>query len=234
MSDLVSWWDACKSTWVEAAMLKLHGYFRSSAAFRVRIALNYKQLAYESTPVHLLRDGGEQHAASFRQRNPARQVPVLEDGPLTLTQSLAIIEYLEETHPTPALLPRDAPGRARVRALALSIACDIHPLNNLRVMRYLKSPLEIDDARRDEWSRHWIALGFAALEATLAQWDTTGDYCYGDAPTVADCCLVPQVFNAQRINCPLDPYPIIGRIYEHCMRQEVFAHAAPAAQSDAE
>jgi maleylacetoacetate isomerase len=215
-------------------MLKLHGYFRSSAAFRVRIALNYKQLAYQSIPVHLLRDGGEQHSPSFRQRNPARLVPVLEDGPLMLTQSLAIIEYLEETHPTPALLPRDAAGRARVRALALNIACDIHPLNNLRVMRYLKSPLEIDEPRRDEWSRHWIALGFSALEAMLAQPGTAGDYCYGDAPTLADCCLIPQVFNAQRVHCPLEPYPIIGRIYDHCMRQEVFARAAPAAQSDAE
>jgi maleylacetoacetate isomerase len=215
-------------------MLRLHGYFRSSAAFRVRIALNYKQLEYQSIPVHLLRDGGEQHSASFRQRNPARLVPVLEDGALMLTQSLAIIEYLEETHPTPALLPRDAAGRARVRALALSIACDIHPLNNLRVMRYLKSPLEIEDPRRDEWSRHWITLGFSALESMLAQPGTAGDYCYGDAPTLADCCLIPQVFNAQRVHCPLDPYPIIGRIYDHCMRQEVFARAAPGAQSDAE
>lgn len=215
-------------------MLQLHGYFRSSAAFRVRIALNYKQLTYQSIPVHLLRDGGEQHSASFRQRNPARLVPVLEDGPLTLTQSLAIIEYLEEMHPTPALLPRDAAGRARVRALALTIACDIHPLNNLRVMRYLKAPLEVDDARRDQWSRHWIALGFATLEAMLAQPGRSRDYCYGDAPTLADCCLIPQVFNAQRVSCPLEAYPIIGRIYEHCMRQEVFARAAPAAQSDAE
>jgi maleylacetoacetate isomerase len=215
-------------------MLKLHGYFRSSAAFRVRIALNYKQLAYQSIPVHLLREGGEQHSASFMQRNPARLVPVLEDGPLTLTQSLAIIEYLEETHPTPALLPRDAFGRARVRALALGIACDIHPLNNLRVMRYLKSPLQIDEPGRGEWSRHWIALGFAALEAMLAQPGTASDYCYGDAPTLADCCLVPQVFNAQRVNCPLQAYPVIRRIYEHCMRQDVFARAAPAAQSDAE
>jgi maleylacetoacetate isomerase len=219
---------------LDAAMLRLHGYFRSSAAFRVRIALNYKQLSYQSIPVHLLRGGGEQHSASYQQRNPARLVPVLEDGPLTLTQSLAIIEYLEETHPTPALLPRDAAGRARVRALALTIACDIHPLNNLRVMRYLKSPLEVDDARREQWSRHWIALGFATLEAMLAQPGTSGDYCYGDVPTLADCCLIPQVFNAQRVNWPLEPYPVIGRIYEHCMRQEAFARAAPAAQSDAE
>jgi maleylacetoacetate isomerase len=214
--------------------LKLYTYFRSSAAFRVRIALNYKQLAYQSIPVHLLRDGGEQHRASFSERNPARLLPVLEDGPLMLTQSLAIIEYLEEMHPTPALLPREPSGRARVRALALSIACDIHPLNNLRVMRYLKSPLQIDQQHRDDWSRHWIAHGFAALEATLAQSGSAGECCYGDAPTLADCCLIPQVFNAQRVHCPLESFPTIQRIYEHCMRQEVFARAAPAAQSDAE
>jgi len=215
-------------------MIKLYTYFRSSAAFRVRIALNYKELQYQSIPVHLLRGGGEQHSAAFGERNPARMVPVLEDGALTLTQSLAIIEYLEETHPTPALLPRDAAARARVRALALSIACDIHPLNNVRVLRYLKAPLEIDEQRRGEWSRHWIALGFAALERVLAESDTAGDCCYGDAPTLADCCLIPQVFNAQRVDCPLEPFPTIRRIYEHCMRQEVFARAAPAAQSDAE
>jgi maleylpyruvate isomerase len=215
-------------------MIKLYTYFRSSAAFRVRIALNYKELQYQSIPVHLLRGGGEQHSAAFGERNPARMVPVLEDGALTLTQSLAIIEYLEETHPTPALLPRDAAARARVRALALSIACDIHPLNNVRVLRYLKAPLEIDEQRRGEWSRHWIALGFAALERVLAEADTAGDCCYGDAPTLADCCLIPQVFNAQRVDCPLEPFPTIRRIYEHCMRQEVFARAAPAAQSDAE
>ena len=215
-------------------MIKLYTYFRSSAAFRVRIALNYKELQYQSIPVHLLRGGGEQHSAAFGERNPARMVPVLEDGALTLTQSLAIIEYLEETHPTPALLPRDAAARARVRALALSIACDIHPLNNVRVLRYLKAPLEIDEQRRGEWSRHWIALGFAALERVLAETDTAGDCCYGDAPTLADCCLIPQVFNAQRVDCPLEPFPTVRRIYEHCMRQEVFARAAPAAQSDAE
>jgi len=215
-------------------MIKLYTYFRSSAAFRVRIALNYKELQYQSIPVHLLRGGGEQHSAAFGERNPARMVPVLEDGALTLTQSLAIIEYLEETHPIPALLPRDAAARARVRALALSIACDIHPLNNVRVLRYLKAPLGIDEARRGEWSRHWIALGFAALERVLAKADTAGDCCYGDAPTLADCCLIPQVFNAQRVDCPLEPFPTVRRIYEHCMRQEVFARAAPAAQSDAE
>jgi maleylacetoacetate isomerase len=215
-------------------MITLYTYFRSSAAFRVRIALNYKELAYQSIPVHLLRGGGEQHGASFGERNPARLVPVLEEGGLTLTQSLAIIEYLDETHPTPALMPREPGARARVRALALSIACDIHPLNNTRVLRYLKAPLGIDEEQRVAWSRHWIALGFAALEQELARPGTAGHCCYGDTPTLADCCLIPQVFNAKRVECPLDPYPIIRRIYEHCMQLEAFARAAPAAQSDAE
>ena len=215
-------------------MFKLYTYFRSSAAFRVRIALNYKGLQYQPIPVHLLRGGGEQHHAAFDERNPAHLVPVLEDGALTLTQSLAIIEYLEETHPTPALLPPDAGARARVRALALGIACDIHPLNNTRVMRYLKEPLQIDEQRRGEWSRYWIALGFTALERVLTHGGMAGVCCYGDAPTLADCCLIPQVFNAQRVNCPLEPFPNIRRIYEHCMQLESFARAAPAAQSDAE
>jgi maleylacetoacetate isomerase len=215
-------------------MFKLYTYFRSSAAFRVRIALNYKGLSYQAIPVHLLRGGGEQHSAAFGERNPARLIPVLEDGALKLTQSLAIIEYLEETHPTPALLPRDAAARARVRSLAFSIACDIHPLNNTRVMRYLKEPLEIDEERRAEWSRHWIALGFAALERVLAEGGTAGSCCYGDAPMLADCCLIPQVFNAQRVNCPLEPFPTIRRIYEHCMQLDAFKRAAPGAQSDAE
>jgi maleylacetoacetate isomerase len=215
-------------------MFKLYTYFRSSAAFRVRIALNYKGLGYQAIPVHLLRGGGEQHSVAFAQRNPARLVPVLEHGALTLTQSLAIIEYLEETNPTPALLPRDAAARAGVRALAFSIACDIHPLNNTRVLRYLKAPLEIDEGRRAEWARHWIALGFTALESVLAAAGTTGACCYGDAPTLADCCLIPQVFNAQRVNCPLEPFPTIRRIHEHCMTLDAFARAAPAAQGDAE
>jgi len=216
------------------AMIRLYTYFRSSAAFRVRIALNYKQIQYQPIPVHLVRGGGEQYSASFGERNPAHLVPVLEDGALTLTQSLAIIEYLEETHPTPALLPGDPAARATVRALALSIACDIHPLNNVRVLRYLKAPFGIDEERRTTWSRHWIAVGFAALEQQLTRSGTAGHCCYGDAPTLADCCLIPQVFNAQRVDCPLEPFPTIRRIYDHCMRLEAFARAAPAAQSDAE
>jgi len=215
-------------------MLKLHTYFRSSAAFRVRIALHYKALPFESIPVHLLRDGGEQHSAAFAERNPARLIPVLEDGALALTQSLAIIEYLEQTHPTPALLPPDAAARAAVRALALSIACDIHPLNNTRVMRYLKNSLAIDQQQRDAWARHWIALGFSALEQVLTAGGTAGRCCYCDTPTLADCCLIPQVFNALRLQCPLEPYPTLHAIHQHCMQLPAFERAAPHAQGDAE
>jgi maleylacetoacetate isomerase len=215
-------------------MLKLHTYFRSSAAFRVRIALHYKALPFESIPVHLLRDGGEQHSAAFAERNPARLIPVLEDGALALTQSLAIIEYLEQTHPTPALLPPDAAARAAVRALALSIACDIHPLNNTRVMRYLKNSLAIDQQQRDAWARHWIALGFSALEQVLTAGGTVGRCCYGDTPTLADCCLIPQVFNALRLQCPLEPYPTLHAIHQYCMQLPAFERAAPHAQGDAE
>jgi maleylpyruvate isomerase len=213
-------------------MLRLYTYFRSSAVFRTRIALNLKGLPYESVPIHLLR--GEQHSANFTERNPAQLIPVLEMDSLRLTQSLAIIEYLEETHPSPALLPSGAAARAEVRALALSIACDIHPLNNARVLRYLKSPLGADQQARDEWARHWISLGFEAIERRLSSGGFSGRCCYGDAPGMADCCLVPQTFNALRVQCPLEPYPTIRRIYEHCMSLEAFQRAAPAAQPDAE
>jgi len=215
-------------------VLKLYTYFRSSAAFRVRIALHCKQLPYQSVPIHLRRGAGEQFSEAYRERNPAQLVPLLEDGPLRIPQSLAIIEYLEERYPVPALLPADAAARAHVRALALTVACDIHPLNNLRVLRYLKAPLDVADAPRDEWARHWIALGFAAVEHALRTSSSSGRCCYGDVPTLADCCLIPQVFNAQRVGTPMEPYPGIARIFEHCMQLEPFAVAAPAAQPDAE
>jgi maleylacetoacetate isomerase len=214
--------------------MKLHGYFRSSAAFRVRIALNLKGLDYELAVVHLTRNGGEQHSDAYRKLNPQQLVPTLEDGPLALTQSLAIIEYLEETRPAPRLLPAEPAQRARVRALALAIACDIHPLNNLRVLRRLKSQLGADEPARDEWYRHWIAVGFEALEATLARDAQTGRFCHGDAPTLADVCLVPQVFNARRYQSPLEGYPTILRIHDACMALEAFRRAAPEAQPDAE
>jgi maleylacetoacetate isomerase len=215
-------------------MPRLYTYFRSSAAYRVRIALNLKGIAYQGLAVHLLRGGGEQHGEAFRELNPAELVPVLEDGPVALTQSLAIIEYLDEQYPAPPLLPRTPAGRAKVRAIALSIACDIHPLNNLRVMQYLRSKLAADEAARNMWSRHWIELGFAALERRLVAGGGSGTFCYGDSPTLADCCLVPQVFNALRLKCSLENYPTIRRIYEHCTGLSAFARAAPEAQPDAE
>ena len=215
-------------------MLRLYTYFRSSAAYRVRIALNLKGLAYEAIPVHLLRGGGEQHTPEFVDRNPAHLVPVLEAEASVLTQSLAIIEYLEETYPVPALLPAQPVERARVRALALTIACDIHPLNNLRVMRYLGAKLGASEEARSEWSRHWIELGFSVLELHLAESGSGKRYCYGDTPTLADCCLVPQVFNALRMKCVLDGYPTLMRIYESCMHLPAFERAAPGAQPDAE
>jgi maleylpyruvate isomerase len=219
-------------------MLKLYTYFRSSAAFRVRIALNLKGLAYEAIPVHLMRGGGEQHGDRYVERNPSHLVPTLADMGLSLGQSLAIIEYLEECHPSPPLLPREPPARARVRELGLSVACDIHPLNNLRVLRYLQAPLGVAEPTRDEWARHWIALGFAAIERLLAQGyqgdQGGGPYCFGATPTIADCCLIPQVFNARRVRLPLDDYPNIRRVHDHCMQQEAFQRAAPEAQGDAE
>jgi maleylacetoacetate isomerase len=214
-------------------MLTLYTYFRSSAAYRVRIALHLKGLPYTSVPVHLLRDGGEQHAPAYAQLNPTELVPTLVDGELALGQSLAIMEYLEEQHPAPPLLPGDAVGRARVRALAQSIACDIHPLNNLRVLQYLKNQLQQDETSRQQWSQHWITLGLSALEAQLQRSPATGRFCHGDTPTLADCCLIPQLFNARRIETPLDAYPTLLRIESACLALDAFQRAAPHAQADA-
>jgi len=184
--------------------------------------------------VHLLKDGGQQLKPDFRRLSPAALVPVLEDGGHVLTQSLAIIEYLEETHPQPALLPATPAERARVRALALDIACDIHPLNNLRVLKYLKSPLGIDQQGRDEWYRHWVEGGLAALERMLADSPATGLCCHGDQPTLADLCLVPQVYNARRLKSDLTAMPTVVRIADHCAALPAFQAAHPDAQPDAE
>lgn len=214
-------------------MLTLHSYFRSSAAYRVRIALALKGLAFDTAVVHLLRGGGEQLQDAYRSINPAALVPALQDGGATLTQSLAILEYLEETHPQPPLLPADALGRARVRALACTVACDIHPVNNLRVLNYLRDTLHADDAVRSDWALHWMALGLRALEQHLAREPATGLCCHGDTPTLADCCLVPQLFNARRFGLDLAPYPTLVRIDRHCAALPAFATAHPAQQPDA-
>lgn len=214
--------------------MKLFTYFRSSAAYRVRIALNLKGLAYEAVPVHLLRDGGQQHRADYREKSPLGIVPALQTEAGVLTQSLAIIEWLDETHPQTPLLPADADGRARVRALAQTIACDIHPLNNLRVMSYLTNNLGIGEAQKADWYRHWVNEGLAALEKLLAGDPRTGRFCHGDQPGLADCCLVPQVFNARRFDCPMAGLPTIERIVAACESMYAFQNASPAQQVDAE
>jgi maleylpyruvate isomerase len=214
--------------------MKLYTYFRSSAAYRVRIALNLKGLPYEAVPVHLLRHGGEQLQDEYRKLNPSGLVPALQDESITLTQSMAILEYLEETHPGVPLLPADAPGRARVRELAQIIACDIHPVNNLRVLRYLVRQLGVADEAKNAWYRHWVQEGFAGLEAHLARDPQAGPFCHGDQPTMADCFLVPQVFNAQRFDIDMTAYPNIARIDALCAGLPAFAAAHPSRQPDAE
>jgi len=220
---------------------KLYTYFRSSAAYRVRIALNLKALPYEAVPVHLLRNGGEQLVEPYSAVNPSKLLPALEvdvnagegEG-AAIHQSLAILEYLEETQPLVPLLPKDALGRARVRALALTIACDIHPLTNLRVLKHLQATLGISDQAKQEWYRHWVREGLAMLEAHLARDPQTGRFCHGDTPTLADCCLVPQVFNALRFNVSLAPYPTVERIHAACAELPAFLAAHPSQQPDAE
>jgi maleylacetoacetate isomerase len=212
--------------------VKLYTYFRSSAAFRVRIALNLKGLAYEPEFVHLAK--GEHRKPEYGSINAQGLVPtlVLNDG-TRLNQSLAIMEYLEETHPKPALLPADSVARARVRSLSDLIACEIHPLNNLRVLQHLKRALGQSDDQVNAWYRYWIADGLVKFEAELTG-GRKGRFCYGDAPTMADCCLVPQIFNAKRYNCDLAPYPTTLRVFERCMNLEAFDRAQPAKQPDAE
>lgn len=214
-------------------MLTLHSYFRSSASYRVRIALNLKGLPYHYAPVHLLKDGGQQHSNDYQRVNPARLVPTLVDDGHAIGQSLAIIEYLDEIHPEPALMPRDPLGRARVRALAQSVACEIHPLNNLRVLQYLDNDLQVDESTKATWYRHWITLGFTAIEAMLASDPATGVFCHGDTPGLADCCLIPQIANSRRFDTPLDAFPSIRRIEQACLALDAFARAAPPLQPDA-
>lgn len=214
--------------------LVLYSYWRSSAAYRVRIALNLKQLAFEARPVHLVRDGGEQHVAGYKAINPQQLVPVLLHGRRVLQQSLAIIEYLDEHFPGSApLLPVGDRERARVRALSLAVACDIHPIANLRVMQFLQQEFDASEEQRTRWTRHWIGSGFDAIETWLAEHPDTGAFCQGDVPSMADACLIPQVYNAQRFGVELDRYPSIARIHATCMALPAFQQASPEKQPDA-
>jgi len=211
--------------------MKLYTYFRSSAAYRVRIALNLKGIDYESVPVDLR--PGAHRRPDYLAKNPQGLVPALEDAGAVIGQSLAAIEYLEETHPQPPLLPRAAVDRARVRSMALAIACDMHPLNNLRVLNYLRSPLGQDEAAVDTWYRHWIAAGFRALEEEAQRASGGGQHMFGTKVTLADVCLVPQMFNARRFECNLEPFPTLRQISAHLETLPEFARAAPDAQPDA-
>lgn len=211
----------------------LYGYFRSSAAYRARIALNLKGIKAHTEYVHLLKDGGQQHDEKYKTVNPQELIPTLVHDGHTIGQSLAIIEYLDDVKPLPPLLPKDAAGRARVRQIAYAIACDIHPANNLRVNLYLRDKFGADEATRFEWQRHWIRLGFGAIE-TLLESNETGRYCHGDAPTLADICLIPQLANARRVNLDLTPYPTLLRIEETALQNPAFKAAQPSEQPDAE
>jgi maleylacetoacetate isomerase len=212
--------------------LKLYGYWRSSAAYRVRIALNLKGLAFENLPVHLVKDGGRQHSPEYRALNPQGLVPLLVDGGEHVSQSLAILEYLEEVFPLPSLLPDDPADRARVRSLAMHIACDLHPLNNLRVLQYLSGTLAVDDQAKQRWIEHWIAAGLAAVEQGLAAFG--GKLSLGKRPGFLEACLIPQVYNARRFACDLSVYPRILQMTERCESLEAFANAAPEVQPDAQ
>jgi maleylacetoacetate isomerase len=203
-------------------MLTLYSYWRSTAAYRVRIALNLKGLTYRQVPVHLLEDGGQQHAAEYRALNPQQLVPLLVDGEVRIAQSLAILEYLEEAYPVPPLLPAEPAQRAQVRALALHIACEIHPLNNLRVLQYLANRLGVDEEAKTTWYRHWVESGLTAVEQGL-----------GQRPGYLEACLIPQLYNARRFNCALDAYPRILAMAARCESLEAFRQAAPEAQPDA-
>jgi maleylacetoacetate isomerase/maleylpyruvate isomerase len=212
-------------------MMQLFNYFRSSASYRVRIALALKGLDYDYVPVALVRN--EQLKEPFSELSAARLVPVLKDDDKLLTQSLAIIEYLDETHPQPPLLPGDAQARARIRALALDVTCEIHPLNNLRVLRYLVHDLKVDEDDKNRWYRHWVEQGLEAVERQIATHPATGRFCHGDAPTLADCVLVPQIHNAQRFDCRLDHVPTVMRVFGACMQLDAFAKTQPSACPDA-
>ncbi len=216
--------------------MQLFGYFRSSASYRVRIALNLKGLDYEQTSIHLINNGGEQFSEAFRALNPESLVPALVDAEsgstAAMSQSLAILEYLEEKYPEVALLPTALSDRAYVRALALSIACDIHPVNNLRILKYLSANLGLSEEQKNTWYQHWCQVGLSAMEERLAHDVRRGDFCFGNNPTMADCCLIPQIFNAQRFNCDLSAMPTLMAINQRCLALPAFEQAALSNQPD--
>jgi maleylacetoacetate isomerase len=212
--------------------MKLYTFFRSSASYRVRIALNLKGLDYEQIPIHLRR--GEQISSSYKAINPQALVPTLEENGRLVTQSLAIIEYLEERNPQPPLLPRDPADRATVRSMALAIACEVHPLQNLRVLNYLRGELRHGEEEANRWARYWISLGLEALERSIVSLAKRGDFCFGETPTLADIFLVPQLSNAKRFGCDLTPFPTLVQIAANCLKLPAFVNAAPENQPDAE
>ena len=214
--------------------MKLYTFFRSSASYRLRIALNLKGIQCEQAPIHLRRGGGEQLTAAYRAINPQALVPALEDDGRILTQSLAIIEYLDETHPSPPLLPKDPADKAVVRSMALVIACEVHPIQNLRVLNYVKATYHQTDEQVNQWAQHWIDLGLDALQAMIVAQPKRGRFCFGDTPTLADICLIPQLGNARRYGCDLAKYPTILAIEKTCNALPAFADAAPEKQPDAE
>ncbi|SFB38213.1 maleylpyruvate isomerase [Collimonas sp. OK607] len=212
----------------------LHNYFRSSSSYRVRIALNLKGLPFEYAAVHLNRNGGEQFQTEFKTLNPQGLVPVLRDQGLNVSQSLAILEYLEEKYPHPPLLPQAIEDRAYVRQLALAIACEIHPISNLRVLKFLTGTLGLSEESKGMWVKHWTEIGLSALESELAHSTKRGRYCFGDVPTIADCCLVPQLFNARRFAIDLSQYPTLTTIDAACQELSEFQRAHPQCQPDSE
>jgi len=214
--------------------MKLYTFFRSSASYRVRIALNLKSLSYEQAPIHLRRGGGEQFTAAYKAVNPQALVPALEDGGRVLTQSLAIVEYLDEKYPQPPLLPSDPADRALVRSMALVIACEVHPIQNLRVLNHVKKEYNQTDDQVNRWAQHWIDLGLSALEQLIVAQPKRGKFCFGDTPTLADICLVPQLGNARRYGCDLTRYPTLQQIEKTCMALPAFSNAAPEKQPDSE
>lgn len=211
--------------------MKLYGYWRSTAAYRVRIALHHKQLAFDSVPVHLVKNGGEQHSADYVKLNATHLVPTLVDNDISLNQSLAIIEYLDERYPQQPLLPKDIKTKAKARALALDIACEIHPVNNLRVQQYLSQQLALSDPAKLAWVDYWINTGFAAIETQLAK--SAGEFCFGDELSIADICLVPQVYNANRFGVNMHKFERIQLVVDHCLQLPAFIAALPENQEDA-